>query len=198
MTPDPQTDLAYIRQVMEQTRRYTVVSGSYFVAWGLLISLGLAAVGITHSTAVHLPLNAIWIALIAAGWLYSFWQYRRESQYRSVAGYAKRMNGYIWIACGTAMTTAFILGGITGAVPDTAVGGLSALFLGIGTFMTGVLTDMKWFRNLSAGWWLGAVAMFIWSGAASVWISAALMMLLFVAPGIILSRQARLLRRDAA
>lgn len=140
----------------------------------------------------------MWIALIAAGWLFSLWLYRRESRYAPVAGYAKRMNGYIWLACGSAMTTAFILGGITGAVPDSAVGGLSALFLGIGTFMTGVLTDMKWFRNLSIGWWLGAVAMFIWSGTASVWISAVLMLLLFVAPGIVLNRQARQLTRQAA
>jgi hypothetical protein len=54
-----------------------------------------------------------------------------------------------------------------------------------------VLNGMAWFRNLALGWWAGAVAMFVWHDAASVWISILLFAALLVAPGVALTLQAR-------
>lgn len=196
MTPDPQDDLAYIRQVMEQTHRLTLMSGNYLIAWGVLISLGLACSGTVALTGAHLPLSAIWIGLVASGWACSFWLGRREARYLPVAGYATRLISWLWIACGAAMTTAFLIGGWTGAVPDTASGGLSALFIGIAVFMTGMLSGMHWFRNLAVGWWAGAVAMFIWHGQASIWLCAGLFIALLVVPGAVLNIQAQALRKS--
>ncbi len=191
MSTDPREDLAYIRQVMEQTRRYTQLSGNYLIAWGVLVSIGLACNGVVEQTGTRLPLAAIWLGLIALGWGYSFWNNRREARRAPVSGYAAHVVSRLWIACGAAMTTAFLVGGWSGALAGAASGGLSALFIGIGVFMTGVLGGMAWFRNLAFGWWAGAIGMFLWHGTAALWLSLALLIALLVVPGIILNRQAR-------
>lgn len=198
MTLDPRSDLTFIREVMEQTRRYTLISGSYMILWGLLISTGLACNLLVSVTTAQLPINGIWIALVAAGWLGSYWLSRREVRYEPVASYAGRIIGQLWFACGAAMTTAFLVGQITGALPGTAVDGLMGLFVGIGVFMAGILTGMNWFRNLAIGWWLGAVGMFVWHGMAAMLISVALLLGLFVVPGVILNVQAGQLRKKIA
>lgn len=195
MTNDPHSDLTFIRQVIEQTRRFTLVSGDYFILWGLLIGLGLVCTAIVVMNSMRVSIGGIWIAFIAFGWIYSFWLGRRKARYEPVASYAARLIGYLWIACGVAMTTAFLFGQWVGVVPYTSIGGLSALFTGIGVFMTGVLNGMNWFRNLAIVWWIGALAMFYWHGIASLRISAGLLLALFVIPGIILNRQARAMRK---
>lgn len=197
MRSDPQEDLAYIRQVMEQTRRFTLVSGSYMIVWGVLISLGLVCDLWQLQTGRRLPDGLIWLGLIAVGWAATFWLKRRESRYEPVASYAGRLIGLIWLACGVAMTTAFTIGTMTGAIPGSADGGLMALFCGIGVLMTGVLTDMRWFRNLALAWWLGAVAMLVWHGVPAMWISIVLLLGLFALPGVILNRQSRALHKHA-
>lgn len=193
MIPDPQDDLAYIRQVMEQTRRFTQVSGDHLIAWGLLIGLGLVCDAAVKLGA-PLPLTGIWIGLIAVGWAYSFWQGRRAARRQAVAGYAARLVSQLWIACGVAMTTAFLVGGWTGAVAGESTPGLSALFIGIGVLMTGSLSGLNWFRNLALGWWGGAVILFIWHGDTALWILAALFVLLLAVPGLVLNRQAHATR----
>ncbi|HEY1772092.1 MAG TPA: hypothetical protein VGH91_02740 [Gammaproteobacteria bacterium] len=193
MIPDPHDDLAYIRQVMEQTRRFTQVSGNHLIAWGLLIGAGLVCDGVA-SSGTPLPLSGIWVGLIVLGWIYSLWQGQREARRTAVAGYATRLIGQLWIACGVAMTTAFVLGGWSGAVTGDSTPGLSALFIGIGVFMTGVLSGLNWFRNLALGWWAGAVMLFVWHGTVALWILAALFILLLSVPGLILNLQARAAR----
>lgn len=191
MSTEPQDDLAYIRQVMEQTRRYTRLSGNHLIVWGLLVSIGLACDGYGVLSGTRLPLGEIWLALIALGWGYSFWNGRREARRAPVTGYAAHVVGRLWIACGAAMTTTFLVGGWTGAVDGAASGGLCALFIGLGVFMTGVLGGMAWFRNLAFGWWAGAIGMFVWHGTAAIWLSLALLIGLLVIPGIALNLQAR-------
>jgi hypothetical protein len=178
---------------MEQTRRFTQVSGDHLIAWGLLVGLGLICDGAV-TLGAHLPLSGIWIGLIVVGWFYSFWQGRRAARRQPVAGYAARIISQLWIACGVAMTTAFVVGQWTGAVAGDSSPGLSALFIGIGVFMTGVLSGLNWFRNLAFGWWAGAVTLFIWHGSAALWILAGLFILLLSVPGLILNLQARAAR----
>jgi hypothetical protein len=193
MTPDPQDDLAYIRQIMEQTRRFTQVSGNHLIAWGLLSAVGLICDGAV-AAGMHLPLSGIWIGLIVLGWIFSLWQGRREARHTVVAGYATRLISQLWIACGVAMTTAFVLGGWTGVVSGDSTPGLSALFIGIGVFMTGVLSGLNWFRNLALGWWAGAAMLFVWHGSVALWILAVLFILLLSVPGLILNLQGRAAR----
>ena len=197
MQPDPQQDLAYIRQLMEQTRRFTVVSGSYMIVWGVLISLGLITELWELQTGVRFQDGYVWLVLISLGWIGTFWLQRREARYEPVASYAARLIAQIWLVCGVAMTTAFTLGPLTGALPGSADGALMALFVGIGVFMTGVLTDLRWFRNSAAGWWLGAVAMLFWHGIAALCISIVLLLALLALPGYVLNLQAKALRKRA-
>jgi hypothetical protein len=197
MTQDPENDLAYIRQVMEQTRQFTLVSGDYFIVWGVLISLGLICSSLVIVTSIGLPIIGLWITLIALGWVLSLWLGYRKARYEPVTSYAVRLISSLWVVCGIAMTTAFLLGPWAGAVPYISIGGLSALFIGIGIFMTGILNGMNWFRNLAIGWWIGALVMFVWHGFATLWISAGLLIVLMVIPGIILNQQARSIRKSA-
>ncbi len=198
MVQDVQSDLAYIRQMMEQTRRYTAMRGNFLIAWGALLTIGFVATILVVSQQVRLPINTIWIVLVAVGWVYCVWYGRWTGRLEPTRSYTTRLTTSLWIACGAAMTTAFFVGPWSAAFRYTAVGGLMALFLGIAVFMTGMLGAMNWFRNLAFAWWLGAIAMFIWHGQASLWISAGLSLALLLVPGVVLNLQARSLCRAEA
>lgn len=194
MTHDPQQDLAYIRQVMEQTRRYTLIKGDYFIVWGLLICLWLSSNAIALLMHRSLPVFELLALVIIVGWAHTLWANRQATRYEPVAGYAGRMVGLTWAACGICMMLVIFVGIPFGGVNPASLGGIMAVFMGLGVFMTGVLSGMTWFRNLGLGWWAGAVALFTVHGIVGLWIGPVLLLVLFMAPGVVLNLQARRLR----
>ncbi len=64
---DALQDLAYIRQVMEQTRRYTAAKGVFFIIWGVAVSLALLLTWLQITGSLGGSNFLVWGATMLAG-----------------------------------------------------------------------------------------------------------------------------------
>lgn len=187
---DAAADLAYIRQVMEQTRRYTAAKGIFFVLWGTIVSLALVATWFQWHRWLGGTNFEMWIGAMVVGWLATLWLARREAQ-QGAAPYHAHLIGMNWTAVGIAMMAFYFVGVPAKTIPFQAVPGLSALLVGIGIFNTGFLAGVRWLVAVAALWFVVGALLLAFSGPYSLWAMVALLVVGEVIPGIVLMRQER-------
>lgn len=190
MTTDTlRDDLAYIKNIVEQSRRNLCLSGVHLVVWGILVSIALivswilALYGIGGLTEwIH------WGLVIAGGWLFELIYHRQVNRKRPVRTYAEKVDGYLWLAIGISLMITGFIGVFTNAIEVQYLSPIISLILAIGYFGSGVIYDVPWLRNLAFGWWGGAVIMFLFPGPFHLLIMAGMMIAFQTIPGFIISR----------
>lgn len=189
-SPNPAGDLAYIRQVMAETRRAVFVNGRYFVLWGTMVLVGFLAEWFLAPRFPGWVIGILWGGVVALGWIGSFLLAHRGGQ-RTPATPAARLIGAVWVGCTVAMVVILFVGTPTGRISTDAAAGIAAGIAGIGVFLTGVLTGIAWMRHLAWAWWIGAGIMLAVPGRDVLLVGAAWMLFFYVVPGLILARQER-------
>lgn len=190
---DALQDLAYIRQVMEQTQRYTAAKGVFFVIWGVAVSLALLLTWLQILGHIGGTNFEVWIGTMLVGWLltmYCAWRQQRES---AVPHHA-RLIGMNWTAIGIAMGLAYFVGVPMKSIGFQAIPGLSALFVGVGIFNTGHLSGIRWLAGVGVVWLLCGGLMLAWPGLHTLLFMALLLLFGQIVPGLVLMRQERALR----
>ncbi len=189
---NPQQELAFIKQVMEDSRRIVVEDGHGFIFWGILIVFGLV---VTYSS-IQLNwshnLRWFWPGLIALGWVYSIVSGITKEKKKRVKTFAGRVMDVVWISTGISATILGFLGPYTGAYSSIYINPLICVVLGISYAVTGVLLGKKWISALSFGWWAGSVIMFIFPGLYTLLFMSFLMVVLQIVPGIYFYRKSKL------
>lgn len=190
-TRQPEQDLAFIRQLMERSRRVTVLGGHYFVAWGLLVEVGLLLSWLSFERYLTLPPALIWAPLVLAGYAYTFWSQRRD---RAVEGAESRdgyLIGLVWLCFGIC-SLMVLLGDLWfQVIPSRALAGLFATLTGAAFFLHASLAGIPWLRNVGILWWLAAIPLYLWPGAYTLPAYAVLLLGLQIVPGWILARERR-------
>ncbi len=185
---DAYDELAFIKQIMEQTRTETLDKGVGFIMWGVLATLGLL---ITYFSVIY-NFSYVqfwaWIILIGGGWLATI-IHSIKNKTEKPKPFAQKIVDSVWISVGIVMTIVGFIGTTTGAVSGAFLSPFIALQLGIGFFVTGVIFNAKSIYYLSFGWWLGAIIMMIYPGFYSILLLAAMIFFLQVAPGINIYRK---------
>ena len=187
-------DIAYIRELMVETRQATYAGGAYFIVWGLAIGLGLLFTWLFASGTLALPASGratmlvTWAVALGMGGLAMWWWPIRREQRMPVQSAGSRLIGLTWSAVGVSLLILFFVGVGAGSLPGYLMNPLSALFIGIGIFMTGTLAGIGWIRNLAFGWWIGGAVMLASPGLWNLWMMALMLFVLYLVPGIILSR----------
>lgn len=194
----PAEDLAYIRRLMEQTHTATVAQGHYFVAWGVLVGLALIGTWLMVRGVIETPWYAIWAPTVVLGWTYVAWAVRRDLRVQRTRSAFARLIGFVWMACGIAMTLTFFVAAPLGTISVHAIPGLVGAFMGIGILLTGLVAGIGWLVLVAAGWWLGAVLMWMFPGSNALAILAGCVVLLQIVPGVALSARNRSLQRTGA
>lgn len=187
---DALQDLAYIRQVMEQTRRYTAAKGVFFVVWGVTVSVALLLTWLQITGVLGGTNIMIWLGTLPIGWaltMYFAWRQQRES---AVPHHAFLI-GMNWTAIGIAMGVAYFVGVPMQTIGYQAVPGLSALFVGVGIFNTAHLSGIRWLAVVGVVWLLGGGVMLAWPGLHTLLLMAVLLVLGQIVPGLILMREER-------
>ncbi|MGH8129032.1 MAG: hypothetical protein ACRETC_11850 [Gammaproteobacteria bacterium] len=185
-------DLAYIRRIMEQTRRAVALRGDGFIVWGIVVLLGLLGNYIfIRIVPPGWAWGALWGVLIVVGWAITLFRVHRRIRSERVSTPAGRMLGAVWLACTIALVVICFVGIPLGVINTTAIGGTTAAVVGVGVFLSGILMGTRWVRNLAFGWWAGAVAEFIWHGEVQLLIAALVIVLFYIVPGFILNAQVR-------
>ncbi|HEX6927937.1 MAG TPA: hypothetical protein VF267_01710 [Gammaproteobacteria bacterium] len=187
---DPRADLAYIRHLMEDTRRAACVSGGYFIVWGVVIGLGLIATWARIAGYWTVPPFAAWVVCLALGGIGTFFLVRRELR-EPVEGPAGRLIGMVWMSMGITMMIIFFIGVGSGSLGAEHMSALSSALVGGAVFLTGALSGLAWLRNLSFAWWAGAAVMFAWPGVHVLLLMGVMLLALYVVPGLLLIRMNR-------
>ena len=183
-------ELVAIRRMMDEAQRAIEDNGKYFVTWGVLTIVGLVA---TYATVTgDAPIRTLWIAwaaLVALGWLLGArWGRRDDGPARTIAS---TMVADGWSAVGIALSVLVFAGAVSGTLPPQAVPGVASALLGSGAFASASAYRQLPLRAMALVWWVGAIVMLLWPGAYTILLMTAMVLVLFVAPGLLLWARVR-------
>ncbi|MGC8595579.1 MAG: hypothetical protein ACP5US_07950 [Candidatus Kryptoniota bacterium] len=182
-------DIALIKQMMEESRQFTIDNGKAYIFWGILVTVGVFMTYWAILNGKEEICGWIWIVTIGIGWLYSILIVMKERANNRTQTFGGRLVGFLWGGCGIAMTILGFVGPMSGAVSSWGITPVLASVVGIGYFLSSEIYKLKWVRLIGIAWWLGAILMFIVKGIHTLAIFGAMMVLFQVVPGIIFYEQ---------
>jgi hypothetical protein len=187
-------DLEFIKKVIDGTRRAIVDNGFGFIFWGIIIVAGLLSTYAAVFFKFNFPYAWNWLLVIGIGWIYSLYSGYTRRGVSKVYTFSGKLLGAVWISAGVAMTILGFVGTFAGAYNGVYISPILSTILGIAFFISGYLYDKKWITYLSAGWWAGAIIMFIYPYLYTLLLMTAMMIVLQVIPGIIIYRDSKKLK----
>lgn len=185
----PEEDLAMIRRLMTESRAATDAGSPFYLLWGVAVLLGLVGTYLSVRAGLGLDPGLLWIGVIGAGWVGSFWLGWRRSERMPVESTGGRVMMGIWVGGGVTMTLlgfAVPAAGLVSTVGEIL--GPIAMVLGTCSFASSFVARSSGLRWAAAGWWVGGVAMLWWSGPPALLIMAAQVVALMILPGLWLGR----------
>lgn len=188
---DAAEDLAMIRRMMQQSRGMIQDAAAHYLLWGGLVTAGLLLTWASAKGTIGLGLWWIWPVAIGAGWVGSMWIGYRQDRAARVSTPAGRVMAGIWLGAGIAMTLIGFVGMGIGALASSAMMAALATIMGAAYFASGALHERQWPRFVAAGWWAGAVALFLWPGVHALLVMAGLMSAFHLVPGLVIYRDRR-------
>ncbi len=199
---DPKTaqeNLAFIRNIIADSRRMAVDIGLDYIVWGLLVSAGMFATVALEMLKMqgHVYLW-LWIAVMGCGWAFSLARQLKKKSTQAVHTLSGSILKSLWLSCGIVIMLFIFVGGpllrqsLTPAI---------AAVLGIGYLVSGRLLDFTYFKISAIAFWVGSAAMFylksqsgqaLFTGIhADILLFAVMLVLFQTLPGIILYRRWR-------
>lgn len=194
MTEDEaRADITFIRRAIEDGRSYAHARSPDLVVWGIAIAIGYLGTYARVRGWLMFDPNWLWALCIGLPWLYSLrWVARRlaSGANRPARNPMAIALGMSWLGCGVALTVLYLAAIWTGDIRFLHgwFGSVSAGMIGIVFFTGAWLSNLAWLRWVGAGWWAGEVGLFAlrWRPEAQLLLGAALMLLLFAGPGLVL------------
>jgi hypothetical protein len=179
-------EISMIKQIMDDSKKIVVDDGKGYIIWGILIVIGLLGTYFSILSKHYYYIGWLWIISIGIGWVYTIIVHAVKDHKKKVKTFAGKILGALWFSCGVAMTIVGFVGAGSNSYGPYTISPLMAVILGIAYFVTGVIYGQPWVRNLSIGWWIGAVVIFIWKDMNSLLVFAGMMIMFQIIPGIIL------------
>lgn len=179
-----QQDLAFIKQVIEDSRRNASGMGDHMMVWGIITFIGL----IVSYVLLYYPVSGLtewihWAILIAGGWTFEFiygWKVERK---KAVLTYADKVGSGLWASFGITMTILGFIGIYTGGISIQYLSPIFCCVSAVAFFTSGFLYDAKWMRYIAFGYWIGALTMFFIPGSYHLLYMAAMTISFMVVPG---------------
>ena len=193
-----QEEIAFIKKVMQDSRRVILADGLEFIYWGLIVTICLLYTFFSYCTVDYHKSDPshnvflFWVIFMIIGGVGSSIFLKKRYKTIQVKSLAGTILGKIWFANGIGMLLTAFVGSFSGAVHGVYISPLMSSFLGGSYFVSGFIYGKKWISNLAYLWWLGAIIMFIFPNLYTVLLMAIMMLLFQVTPGIILYRQSKL------
>src|SRR5581483_5975240 len=194
----PEEELLFIRKIIDESRVAFVEDGKPYIFWGLIVAVGMAVTYISVLIQRDLYTGFVWLGLVLLGWGSIFYYARKKSeQEKRAKNFLDRIAGAIWGACGSTLGLGIVLilsqvnfsDGKVPSIHPFYTCFFSNMILGIAYFLSGIVNDLKWFRNLGFVWWAGGIVMFLWPSVHVLGLYALMLILFQVVPGMILQRR---------
>ena len=187
-----QQEIAFIKKVMQDSRKVVYSDGIEFIYWGVIVSICLIYTYFSVYFRGERYIFYVWLILMLLGYAGNALFLRKRYKRLKVKSLAGNMLGLIWGATGGAMLLVGFVGGFSGAIRGVFISPLMCSFLGPAYLLSGYIYGKKWVSYLSVFWWAGAIVMFIWPGLYTVLMMACMMIVLQIMPGIILYKDSKL------
>jgi hypothetical protein len=181
-------DLAFIKQVISDSKKTVLDSGTGFIIWGIIVVTGLLYTYFDVIFDLSWDNDIIWFILIGGGWFYTIWTSIIQGKKRKVSTLSGKILGAVWLSSGIAMTILGFVGTFTGAYNGVYISPLISTVLGVAFLISGVLFEQNWISYLSIAWWAGAIYMFSFPTIHVLLIMALMMLFLQVLPGVLMYR----------
>ncbi len=68
---EAQQELAFIKKVMEDSRRIIAYDGKDFTFWGILVTVGMVLMYVNIVFQFHISSMVLWGSFIGTGWIFS-------------------------------------------------------------------------------------------------------------------------------
>jgi hypothetical protein len=176
-------NLAYIKEVLADTRKITLSSGSDYILWGFLIFFGMIGTYLPAKGLLMIRSGwyfmILWGGLTLTGWLLAMFGIKRQK-----TGGRSKLLGSIWLATGVSLSLIPFLGVISGLLSPKGIAPVLSCVLGTAYYITGALNEYKWMKFVALGWWLGAIILFFWQAPENYLLFSLMMILLQVLPGV--------------
>jgi len=185
-------DIAFIRRNIEQGREAAGTWSADILVWG--VAIAAAYVGTYARIRGLWTVNPpwLWVACIALPWLYSLRRvWLRVAGVRSSLACSPVATTLwsLWLGCGITLSILGLTAIAVGARNDWWMSPVVAGVVGLCFFVSSSLCNLAWMRWVAVAWWAGSLALVVWRGAESLLLMAALMLVLFALPGIVLMRR---------
>jgi len=181
-----ESEIALIKKIMDDSRRIVCEDGKDYIIWGVLVLIGLIGTYLSIVWRVYNFIGWIWIVTMGSGWIFAITTHWKRDSKEKVKTFAGKVLTVLWISSGIAMSLIGFVAAASKAIGPWSISPLISIVLGVAYAVSGMIYGNKWIRSLAAGWWAGAVAMFIWTGSHSLLIFGLMMVLFQIAPGIVL------------
>jgi len=186
-----QEQLGIIRSMIEQSRHETAESGHFFIWMGVLSAIAALVIRALEGALLgHLIIPVLAVTALSNGVLGYVLIARRRRAARA-RSYPGTVYSGVWLACGmVALMIVFLLPHLH-AIPWELVPVLVSLVVGIGVFSSGVIFEARVVTWSSLAWWGGAIVMSQLHGGDRAYVMAAVILLGWVLPGVVLNRNYR-------
>ncbi len=182
-------DLAYLRRVIEDSRRVVIDNGMHLLLWGILVVVGMILTYAYVHFGLNFPEAWMWILLIGAGWLLSIWIGWVKAKKTGAGTFLERVMRSLWIGLGITMTISGFLGPATRVIPSLSVIPLLSFLLATGFLVTSVIQQEHLLRYAAIGWWIGGLISMFWPGDYTILLFAGMMIAFQIIPGLYLYRK---------
>jgi hypothetical protein len=190
-------ELEFIKKVINDTQKVIIDNGFGFIFWGIIIVIGLLSTYASVLFDFHFPYALNWIVVIGTGWTYSIYSGIKYGKRAKVHTFSGKLLGAVWSSAGIAMTILGFVGTFSGAYNGVYISPIVSTILGIAVFISGFLYGKRWLTYISAGWWIGAIIMFIYPYLYTLLLMSSMVIVFQIIPGIIIYRESKKLKDEA-
>lgn len=182
-------ELSVIKKIMEDSRKINHDNGIHFIFWGMLVvsALLINYVMLLTRTSVNY-IGLMWFILMISGAVVDGIISRRQSKKSKAHTFTSKILGSLWFASGISMFLFGFIGVVSKAYNPIFICPIISVSLGISFYTSGTIQQITWLKNISFGWWAGAIILFIFPSVHTLLIFAIMMISFQLIPGIILNR----------
>lgn len=184
---DPREDLAWVRQVVEDSRQAMRVDALPLLVWGALTLVGVVLAHLFTA----LDTVWLWLVLIGMAWLFTAIRALRHSFNQPAGSFAQRALSTLWLGLLTAATLIGFVGVFSGALNPAGITPVVAALFGVGCLGSAVLLDQRAMVLLAIAWWLGSVLLFLLPGPYRLAVFGVLIAALLMVPALRVQRRGR-------
>jgi hypothetical protein len=182
-------EIAYIKKIIDDSRKTIIYNGREFIFWGILVSIGMVFTYFGEILHKYTNIFLFWFILIAIGWLYAGYNAYVDKKKAKKATFSNKIIGAVWLTFGITSSMIGFVGTYSHGINPDYLNAIFASLLAAQYYITGIIVNYKLFKNLSFFWWLGSAIMFLFPGNYVFLLMAAMMICFQVIPGIIIYRK---------